>query len=257
MDLGFETIGNAILICHDRGPVLVTDPWIEGDAYFGSWTFSHEIPAEQMEAIHGSSYVFVSHGHPDHLSGKSLKLLKDKKILLADHVGGWIAEGLKARGYDVQVLPDRKWVPLSERIRVLAVADYNQDSFLLADVGGTLLMDLNDANDRGWAGFVRRVARDYERSFLLKLSGYGDADMINIYDEQGSLIPPRAESNNGRARREEELRAYFRQYLKRAPFEFLRHRLEERAKGVLRDLVPMDSPLYRAAKRVNRALRGG
>lgn len=35
MDLGFDTIGNATLICYDRGPVLVTDPWVRGSAYFG------------------------------------------------------------------------------------------------------------------------------------------------------------------------------------------------------------------------------
>ncbi len=49
LDLGFETIGNATLICHDGGPVLVTDPWLDGGAYFGSWTLSHEIPQEQRE----------------------------------------------------------------------------------------------------------------------------------------------------------------------------------------------------------------
>jgi len=38
LDLGFETIGNACLICHDNGPVFATDPWIKGSAYFGSWT---------------------------------------------------------------------------------------------------------------------------------------------------------------------------------------------------------------------------
>ena len=42
--LGFETIGNATLIAYDGNPVLVTDPWIRGGAYFGSWTFSHLIP---------------------------------------------------------------------------------------------------------------------------------------------------------------------------------------------------------------------
>ena len=36
MDLGFETIGNACLIAHDRGPVVATDPWLSGTAYFGS-----------------------------------------------------------------------------------------------------------------------------------------------------------------------------------------------------------------------------
>ena len=34
MDIGFETIGNATLIIHDSHPLLVTDPWITGSAYF-------------------------------------------------------------------------------------------------------------------------------------------------------------------------------------------------------------------------------
>ena len=76
MESGFETIGNAVLICHDQGPVLVTDPWIVGGAYFGSWGFSHEIPEEQMASIRRCPYVWISHGHPDHLSARSLDLLQ-------------------------------------------------------------------------------------------------------------------------------------------------------------------------------------
>src|SRR3954452_12206658 len=41
MDLGFETIANATLICHDDGPLLATDPWLSGPAYFGSWGLAH------------------------------------------------------------------------------------------------------------------------------------------------------------------------------------------------------------------------
>ena len=48
MDIGFETIGNATVICYDRKPVLITDPWLEGNPYFGSWALAYEIPEEQM-----------------------------------------------------------------------------------------------------------------------------------------------------------------------------------------------------------------
>src|SRR4029453_5700788 len=64
MDLGFETIGNATLIVHDRGPLLVTDPWLTGEPYFGSWTHSHEIPEHQLANIEACSFVWISHGHP-------------------------------------------------------------------------------------------------------------------------------------------------------------------------------------------------
>ena len=88
MDLGFETIGNATVICHDRGPVLATDPWLGGSAYFGSWCLSHAFPEEQQESVRACKYLWISHGHPDHLHLESLERLRDKEILLPDHYGG-------------------------------------------------------------------------------------------------------------------------------------------------------------------------
>ena len=48
------TIGNATLIAYDNNlPILSTDPWFgdEDSAYFGSWTLSHEIPANYKKDI--------------------------------------------------------------------------------------------------------------------------------------------------------------------------------------------------------------
>lgn len=189
MELGFETIGNATLIVHDHKPVLVTDPWTKGSAYFGSWTRAHEIPAEQMEAIENCDYIWLSHGHPDHLSIPSLNPMKDKKILLADHAGGRIANDMRGLGFDVQVMEDRVWTNLSPNVNAVSVPDYNQDSLLLVDVGGALLVNLNDMTPRGWGPFVQKAVRDHKRSFLLQGFCY-DADMINFFDEDGTRIDP-------------------------------------------------------------------
>lgn len=191
-ELAFETVGNATLIAHDRVPVLATDPWLFGDAYFGSWVLSHAIPEEQLTSIRACPYVWVSHGHPDHLSMPSLELLRDATVLLPDHVGGRIRDALVKDGYRVRVLPDRRWVPLSPRIRVLSIADIYQDAVLLVDLDGTLVVNTNDCNDHGFSPLVRRETRRAKTSFLLSLCGYGDADMINYFDEQGDRIPPRA-----------------------------------------------------------------
>lgn len=190
--IGFDTIGNATIIAYDGTPVLATDPWIAGSAYFGSWGLSHEIPAEQEAAILACPYVWFSHGHPDHLNHDSLVRLADKTVLLADHVGGRIARDLSAGGVAVRVLPDRAWVELSPSIKVMSIADYNQDSLLLIDIGGRLLVDLNDGSALGSERFVRRVIRGYATSFLLRLFSYGDADMINYMSESGVRIPPGA-----------------------------------------------------------------
>lgn len=186
--VGFETVGNATLILHDGSPILVTDPWFAGAAYFGSWGLAHEIPAEQIEAIRRCQYVWVSHGHPDHLSGDSLAQLKDKVILVPDHRGSRVFDDLKNQGYNVRVMRDREWLELTPRLRVLCIADYNQDAILLADVDGRLVLNLNDAGARGWAGFVRKVVKQYHRSFLLNLVGRG-ADMMNFFDEDGRRLP--------------------------------------------------------------------
>jgi hypothetical protein len=196
MDLGFETIGNACLICHDGGPVLATDPWIKGSAYFGSWTTSHEIPAEQLAHVKACKYLWISHGHPDHLSQESLAELKDKEILLPDHFGvhggGRIARELRGMGYRVRVLPDGVWTPLSPRLRVMSIGDYCQDGVLLVELGGRLLVDSNDASDNGGGEFVRQIVSQYAETYLLALTGYGDADMINFFDESGRRVPPPA-----------------------------------------------------------------
>ena len=189
MDVGFDTIGNATLICYDRGPILVTDPWIVGSAYFGSWGLSHEVPDEQAEAVRNSEYVWISHGHPDHLNADSEPYYLGKKILLPDHAGGRIRNGFEEAGFDVTVLKDRVWHRLSDRIRVVCVANHNQDGILLVDVNGRLLVNMNDANwTHGWLPFIRGVVKRFDKSFLLRLTSHGDADMINIRDEEGRLL---------------------------------------------------------------------
>lgn len=186
--IGFETIGNATLICHDEAPILATDPWLSDTAYFGSWTLAHAVPAEQLANVFACKYIWLSHGHPDHLDAASLHQLCDKTILLPDHVGQRIYDGLLASGYDVHIVKDGEWLELSKHIRVMCLADYNQDATLLVDINGRLIVNFNDAKARGWEKVVRHVISQYDVSFMLKLFGYGDADMINIFGEDGSRL---------------------------------------------------------------------
>ncbi len=194
--IGFETIGNATLICHDGRPVLATDPWTTGSAYFGNWILTHDIPEEQLEHIRQCEYVWLSHGHPDHVSAESLEPLCSKKFLLPDHAAGRIHNDLRAAGFSVSILKDGEWVRLSDRIKVMCFGDYNQDAVLLIDLNGRLLLNVNDAGDGAWGRTAKKLTRQYPVSFLLKMFGFGDADMINFYEEDGvtSLLPKDVQS---------------------------------------------------------------
>lgn len=191
IDVGFDTIGNATMICYDKVPVLVTDPWIKGTSYFGSWGLSHEVPEEQMEAIKKCKYVWYSHGHPDHLNWDSLDTFKEREILLPDHYGKRIYDGLKQEGYKVTILKDKTWYPLSDKIKIMCFADVYQDAVLLIDINGRLAVNANDANRLLiWNRPVRRIIKGYEKSLLLSLTGHGDAEMINFRNEKGDLVEP-------------------------------------------------------------------
>jgi hypothetical protein len=189
--VGFETIGSATIIAYDDVPIVATDPWINGDAYFGSWGLSHQIPSEQMAAIKACKFYWMSHGHPDHLNLGSLAELSQKEILLAEHRGNRICGDLSAMGFRVRVLPERTWISLSPNIKVLTISDPNQDSILLLDIGGTLVINLNDASDCGWGRFVKSVAKGYRDSYLLRLWSYGDGDMGNFFTETGERVSRR------------------------------------------------------------------
>lgn len=193
-----STIGNATFIAYsENSPVLTTDPWFgdEDHAYFGSWTLSHEIPNEYKKDILNSEYIWFSHGHPDHLNPLSLRRLEGKKILLPDHVGSRISNDLEKRNYAIEVLPDRKWVQLSEKIKILCITTIIQDAILLINVNGRLFVNLNDAGTRGCTKFIKKEAKKFKDVYLLSLSGYGDADMINCYDQNSSFIIPPAKNN--------------------------------------------------------------
>jgi hypothetical protein len=183
--LGFDTIGSAVLIAYDGDPVLTTDAWINDDAYFGSWGHDYAIPSEQMDAIKRAKFHWFSHGHPDHLNIESLPLLTAGQFLLADHRGGRIKRDLEGLGHKVRILPDREWVQLSRHIKVLCIANANQDSILLIDIAGSLVIDTNDSPDYGASYHVRRIAKQYKRVYYCALHGWGGADMLNLFDSNG------------------------------------------------------------------------
>lgn len=188
------SIGNATLLFKDSVPILVTDPWFgdEDPAYFGSWILSHEIPKSIKQDINSSKFVWYSHGHPDHMNPKSTKRFKSHKILLPDHYGARIYKDLKSYGFDISILPDRKWINLTKNIKIQSITTFLQDAVLLVDFCGKLFINLNDSGAKGCARYISNIAKEYKHSFVFALSGYGDADMINIFNEDGSFIEPYA-----------------------------------------------------------------
>lgn len=201
MACSFETLGNASIQVFENGhPVLITDPWLVGTCYFGSWALDHPLSAQQIANATSSDYLWISHGHPDHLHFESLGLMKiGQKVLLPDHYDDEIAVSLRERGFDVTILPYRKWVRLSSEIEVLCIDNINQDGILVVRAGSALLIDINDSPIDGEISFLRRLVQKHsnERTYLFALCAF-DADMFNFVDAHGrSIVGPPEERKPG------------------------------------------------------------
>jgi hypothetical protein len=192
MDLGFETCGNATVLAYDGGlPVLATDPWLRGPQYFGSWTLPYAFTPEQSEHLAKVPYVWLSHGHPDHLNLESLETYRDKILLVPAHRGDRIAKDLRGLGFKVQDLPSGQWLQLSPRVRIFSCADWNQDAAVLIALGTRCaVLNLNDGGALGTRAQLLRELLSFRTRFVLRLINYGDADMMNYFTESGERIRP-------------------------------------------------------------------
>ena len=122
-----------------------------------------------------------------------------KKFLLPDHYDNDILTNLRDRGFDVTVLPYRRWHSLTPGIRVMCIDNINQDAILIIEADGALIVDLNDSPLCGEFTFLRGLIRGYkrEKTYLLALCSV-DADMFNFVDEAGaSLVGPPDERKPG------------------------------------------------------------
>ena len=193
--IGFETIGNATVTIFDDQPVLTTDPWIYGNPYFGSWGHKYKIPKEQLENIKNSKYIFLSHGHPDHIDPDSFEIFKNKTLILAEQCCDRIYNNIK-KNYKCLKLKSNTWLKISKNIRVKVFADWNQDSSIVIEIlKNNILFNLNDGNALGWSKTIKNLIKNYKNRFLLQLVNWGDADMINFYNNNHFILPQAANKN--------------------------------------------------------------
>src|SRR5262249_45180367 len=178
----------------DGKPLLVTDPWLEGTCYYGSWALDHPLSERQQANALSCPFVWISHGHPDHLHVPSLsRFARDRTFLLGEHYSAEIRDFLVSEGFrDVRVCPSKECVTIAPGVRVMCVANLNQDSILAIEAGGALILNLNDSPFCGEAPFFRRLCRQYDRTYLLALCSV-DADMLNYVDEAGQSLAGPAE----------------------------------------------------------------
>jgi hypothetical protein len=144
-----KTIGHATLILSEEGvPLIATDPWLIGSAYWRSWWLEKYPTADEVELVRRAKYLYITHSHPDHFHWPSLRHLGQKRILNPRFPHYNVIDFLKSNKYPCDILEPFHWYRLSDSVRVCSIPIPVDDSILLIETPNSVVVDINDSSPR-------------------------------------------------------------------------------------------------------------
>ena len=186
-----RTLGHASLTLFGRGrvPILLTDPWLVGSAYWRSWWLQHYPSQEDLDWTAKSAFIYVTHEHPDHFHMPTIRRL--------GHVPSYLFPALAERGYleyitrlgyRAEIVEPLRWRALAEDVSILSIPVLGDDSLLLVDTPTALILNLNDAKPLPpVVKVIRRLADCVDKTRVL-LCSYSPASLVNSFvDDTGTV----------------------------------------------------------------------
>lgn len=130
---------------------VLTDPWLTEGAYLGTWFHTHLLADARVtpDTIPKNiDYLFISHEHHDHMDVATLRTFRrDIPILLCKFANPKLRNYLEALGFtDIRETPSGTTLDLGSDVkaRILATAEYTNDSALLVEHDGCRLFQETD-----------------------------------------------------------------------------------------------------------------
>ena len=126
---------------------LLTDPWLDGPAFFGSWT---QYPAPRVGAADlDPDAIWISHEHSDHFHERTLAgLARSTPVLVPDFPNQRLPRRLEELGFvDVRAMPFGDTFELADGVSITCFepATLWNDSIILVEFGDFRYLNLNDA----------------------------------------------------------------------------------------------------------------
>lgn len=153
-------VGHASVVVEEGDVVLLTDPWLLGDAFNESWA---QWPAPRLgePLLARITHLWISHEHPDHLSIPTLRWIAAARadhltVLYQRHWQPQTATFLRSLGFrDVLELTHAVPVALSSSVEVTLHQVGHEDSALIVRGPRHTLLNLNDCKPS--PGTLRRL----------------------------------------------------------------------------------------------------
>jgi len=154
-DLKITLHAHACLEFAHQGFSLLTDPWLAGPAFMGSWT--QYPPSDMHPSTLDPKAIFISHEHSDHFHEPTLRHFKRQTpIYVPAFPNGRLEAQLGELGFtQVTVMRFGETYTLSNNFKVTCFepASLWNDAIVLLEIEGFRILNLNDA------GLNQRIAQ--------------------------------------------------------------------------------------------------
>jgi hypothetical protein len=185
-------IGHAGLALDVAGQHLLCDPWWNGPAYTGQWQ-AYPLPRFEKADLESADFIYISHGHEDHLHIPTLRSIdKRAALLIPKHRDPGLRDSLQSMGF-ARVIEIGHGQQMRLAPGLLATIYLNkEDSILVLQGDGRTLVNANDAlhaSPRHIVDHLCRQIRARHPRIDTLLLGYSGAswfpNCIQITDDQG------------------------------------------------------------------------
>jgi L-ascorbate metabolism protein UlaG (beta-lactamase superfamily) len=136
-------VGHASMLVEAGGVTILSDPWWRGPCFGAQW-WTYPAPVLDILSEKKVDYIYISHGHHDHLHPGTLQTLsRDAKVLISR--GSGLALSLIEIGFTVIELGDEEFVIGTEGARCRIMPTHSGDTLMAISDGHEVCINLNDA----------------------------------------------------------------------------------------------------------------
>lgn len=136
-------VGHAAILVETKGLRILSDPWWQGPCFGAQWWI---YPKPSLDAVDSApvDYIYVSHGHADHLHLGTLRRFPNTtKVLVSDTLD--LTPSLQRAGFEVIEVGQDEEIDLGNGVKCRIIPTYADDTLMVLSDGEEVSMNLNDA----------------------------------------------------------------------------------------------------------------
>src|SRR5216683_208449 len=125
-------VGHASILIEAAGVRILSDPWWKGPCFGAQW-WTYPLPCVDAAEREPIDYIYISHGHHDHLHPPTLKLFLGAKVLIAG--GSELSGAIRDLGFEVIEVGSIQETDLGNGVRCRIIETHAADTLLAVSDG--------------------------------------------------------------------------------------------------------------------------